>query len=245
MIGAGWRTVWTAALVAGALGVGTARAQVTGSFDGQVAGPRVAAPVNAAAALKQLGKFVTGTLALGGVPGDFAGIYTLTGKATRKRVKVTGLGATGAKLKWNAKIAPGSLTGNAKVKAGASKLKGTLALTQNVSVGDGSACDGVHAANGTFFAEQVMAQAFAACTECHVPAGQADATRFRVDVTNPLATARSVALLVNSADPDASRILTKPLELVPHGGGLKITPGSAEDQILRQWVALVAAAQCS
>jgi hypothetical protein len=221
------------------------RAQVTGSFDGQVAGPRVAVPLNAAATLMQAGAFVTGTLALAAVPADFAGIYTLTGKATTKRLKVSGVSATGALLKWRAKIAPGVLAGGAKVKTSAGRLKGTLTLTLNVSTGDGSSCDGVYAGNSTLFVGQVMGQALAACTACHVAGGQADATRFHVVSGDPLATARSVALLVDSANPDASRILEKPLDLVPHGGGPQITAGSAEDGILRQWVNLIAQAHCS
>jgi len=224
---------------------GTARAQVTGSFDGTVTGPRVTTPLNASAALLQMGPFVTGTLALASVPPDFAGIYTLTGKATKKRVKVSGVSATGALLKWKAKIAPGLLQGNAKVKGSAGKLKGKLALTMNVATGDGSGCDAVYAGNTTFFADQVMAQVLDACTTCHVSGGQAATTRFQVTAADPLATARSMASLIDAANPDGSRILQKPLDLLPHGGGVQITAGSAEEAILRQWVELVAAASCS
>jgi hypothetical protein len=233
-------------LLAGvALLSGTARAQVTGSFDGTVTGPRVATPLNASAALLQMGPFVTGTLALASVPPDFAGIYTLTGKATTKRLKVSGVSGTGALLKWKAKIAPGLLSGAAKVKGAAGKLKGTLALTMNVATGDGSACDAVYTGNTTFFVDQVVAQVLDACTTCHVAGGQAGSTRFHVTAGDPLATARSMATLVDAANPDASRILQKPLDLMPHGGGVQITAGSTEDTILRQWVDLVAAANCS
>jgi hypothetical protein len=232
------------ALAAGVLGPGVARAQVTGSFDGGVAVARGASDVNAAASLRQTGQFVTGTMAITAVPADFAGIYALTGKATPKRLKVSGVSATGAVLKWRAKIAPGALSGRAKVKAGRAKLKGLLALTLNVSSGDGSACDAVYQANAAFFADQVVAQALTACTACHVAGGQADATRLRVTAADPLATARSVAMLVDAANPAASRMVTKPLALVPHGGGPQITAGSVEEQILQQWIALVAAAQC-
>jgi hypothetical protein len=54
-----------------------------------------------------------------------------------------------------------------------------------------------------------------------------------------------VAPFVDSSNGDGSRILEKPLALVPHGGGLQITPGSSEDLTLRQWVGLIAAAGCS
>ena len=61
----------------------------------------------------------------------------------------------------------------------------------------------------------------------------------------PSATARSMAALVDASNPDASRLLQKPLDVLPHGGGVQITAGSAEETILRQWVELVAAANCS
>ena len=64
-------------------------------------------------------------------------------------------------------------------------------------------------------------------------------------VGDPLATARSMAALVDSANPDGSRLLLKPLDVLPHGGGVQVTAGSTEDTILRQWVDLVAAASCS
>ena len=176
------RSAWTMTLLAGVvLWSGTTKAQVTGSFDGTVAGPRVTTPLNASAALLQMGPFVTGT----------------------------------------------------------------LALTMNAPTGDGSACDAVYTGNTTFFVDQVVAQVLDACTTCHVPGGQAATTRFQVTVGDPLATARSMAALVDAANPDASRILQKPLDLLPHGGGVQITAGSAEETILRQWVELVAAANCS
>lgn len=227
------------------LSSGTTQAQVTGSFDGQMGGPRIAAPLNASAAMLQMGPFVTGTLALASVPPDFAGIYLLTGRATKKRLKVSGVSATGTLLKWRAKIAPGLLQGAAKVKGPAGKLKGTLALTMNAPTSDGSSCDGVYTVNTTFFVDQVLTQVLDACTTCHVSGGQADATRFRVTAGDPLATARSMAPLVDVATPDGSRILLKPMDLLPHGGGVQITAGSAEETILRQWVDLVAQAGCS
>jgi hypothetical protein len=42
----------------------------------------------------------------------------------------------------------------------------------------------------------------------------------------------------------ASRILEKPLNVLPHGGGAQ-RDGSAAEQLLAQWVALVAQAHCS
>ena len=42
-----------------------------------------------------------------------------------------------------------------------------------------------------------------------------------------------------------SRILEKPTNVLPHGGSVQIQPGSNEEQILTQWVDLVAAAACN
>jgi hypothetical protein len=221
-----------------------ARAQVMGSFDGQITGPRVAVPLDAAAALLQTGPFVTGTAAIGGVPPDFAGIYTLTGKGTIRRLKLSGLSSAGALLKWRAKLMPGVLSGPVKIKAPAAKLRGTLTLTLNVATGDGSSCDAVYAGNTTFFVDEVIGKALTACATCHVSNGQADVTRFHVTAADPLATARSMALLVDATNPDTSRILQKPLNAVPHGGGTQIIAGSAEEAILRQWVDLMAQAHC-
>ena len=233
------------ALLAGViLWTGAAQAQVTGSFDGSVTGPRVTTPLNASAAFLQMGPFVTGTLALASVPPDFAGIYTLTGKANTKKLKVSGVSATGALLKWKAKITPGLLSGNAKIKKPGSKLKGSLALTMNAATGDGSGCDAVYTGNSTLF-DNVVAQVLDACTECHVPGGQASTTRFQVTAGNALATARSMAPHIDAASPETSRILLKPMDVLPHGGGVQITAGSTEEALLRQWVELVAAASCS
>jgi hypothetical protein len=73
-----------------------------------------------------------------------------------------------------------------------------------------------------------------------VPGGAAEHTAFRVTMGDPIATQASVALHVNMSDPDNSRILQKPLMLLPHAGGQRLVAGSAEEQTLRQWVGLVA-----
>jgi hypothetical protein len=81
------------------------------------------------------------------------------------------------------------------------------------------------------------------CAACHVPGGAAQATNFRVTAGDPAATQASVALNVDMTNPPASRILQKPLNVLPHGGGQQIAPGSPEEQILSQWVTLVANGQ--
>src|SRR5262245_7491042 len=218
-----------------------ARADVTGSFDGQASGPRVAVPINAAATFKQTGKAVTGTIA---VDGPLAGAYLVSGKATVKKLIVSGLGPNRAKLKWKGKIVGDTISGKAKL-IGTTRVIGILSFTRNVSTSDGSGCDSVYDAHTSQFVDQVLGQALTTCTTCHGPGLQAGSTRLLVSVADPLATARSVATMVNSADPDASRILEKPLLLVPHGGGQRILPGSAEETILHDWVTLIAQAQCN
>jgi hypothetical protein len=182
------------------------------------------------------------------LPGDlatFGGAYLVVGKVTPKRVKVSGAGPGGLVFKWNAKILGDTLTGKAKVRGPGKKLLGTLAMTRNVFASDGSSCDAVYNANQTLFDDQVLGQALTTCTSCHAPGLQAAATRLHVTPGDPLATARAVALFVDSASPSTSRILAKPLNLVPHGGGVQLQTGSAEAQTLAQWVDLVAQAHCN
>jgi hypothetical protein len=93
--------------------------------------------------------------------------------------------------------------------------------------------------------DRVLGQALTGCTSCHAPGLQAQATRLHVLRTGPLATARAVAQLIDSASPASSRILQKPLNLVPHEGGPQLVAGSAPEQILEQWVAMVAQAHCN
>jgi hypothetical protein len=78
-----------------------------------------------------------------------------------------------------------------------------------------------------------------------VSGGQAGATRLRLDTADPLASARSVALQVDSANPLQSRLLLKPTGMLPHGGDTQITAGSTGEATLKQWIGLVAQAACN
>lgn len=236
--------VCTAALLG--VGLGVAWADVTGSYDGQISGAKVPAPVAAAAALSQSGTFLMGTIAVAGDPTTaFGGAYLVSGKAKPKKVTAKGTSPTGVKLKWTGKIVGDVVQGKATLKAPGRKLVGTLALTRNLSTSDGSACDSVYTQNTTLFTTQVLGQALTPCLSCHVAGGQASATRLRLATADPLATARSIALQVDSANPLASRILTKPTGVLPHGGETQITVGSAAETTLKQWINLVAAASCN
>jgi hypothetical protein len=224
----------------------SAQAQIAGSFDGTLSGKKIPQTLAASATFSQVGSQITGTIALPGDLAKFGGAYLLQGKATPKRIKVSGGGGTGGFLRWTAKISGTTLKGNVKIKAPGAKLVGSLAFTQNPPFAtDGSSCDAVYDQNKTLFDDQLMTSVFSLCGTCHAPGFQAAATRLHIDAVDPRATARLVALFVDSANPTASRIAQKPLDLVPHGGGAQFPPGGAEDMLLEQWVGLVAAAHCN
>jgi hypothetical protein len=221
-----------------------ARADVTGSFDGTLTAKKLAQVPSAAATFTQSGKLVTGTVALPRDLDGFGGEYVVNGTATPKKLKVSGGGPNGD-LRWTAKIVGDTLQGKAKVKGLGGKLAGKLVVTRNVFTSDGSACDAVFTTNQSVFVDQVLGVALTACTSCHQPGLQAGSTRLHVLPADPLATARAVALMVDAGNPSASRLIEKPLNLVPHGGGLQLVPGGAGETALRQWIDLVAAAHCN
>jgi hypothetical protein len=222
-----------------------ASAQVTGSFDGGLTPRKTTDLLGGAAVFTQTDKLVSGTIVLPAELSTFDGAYLVTGKATPKRVKVSGMGVSGAVLKYKGKIVGDSISGKAKLKGPTGKLIGTLALTRNTSTSDGSGCDQVYTDNQTTFATDVLGTALAACESCHAPGLQAASTRLHVNAADPLATARQIAVLIDSASPGTSRIIEKPLNVLPHGGGVQIHPASTELTLLQQWVDLVAAAACN
>lgn len=236
-------TVFLLALV-GWCGVSAAQAQLTGSYDGDASGRKISAPIAAAAVLEQSGKTISGTIAVGGDQTTIGGAFLVRGKATTKRVKVKGFNGNGAKLVWKGKLGPSSATGTAKLKGAGQRLVGTLALRLNGATGDGSSCDAVYGANAQTFTEQLMNQALVPCASCHVAGAQAGATRFHVVAGDPLATARAVAEMVDSADPSASRLIAKPMLALPHGGGQQVFDGTAEAQSLLAWATLIVGSGC-
>lgn len=238
-----WRMVPLGVLMSGIVGASLAQADVTGSFDGALANRRLAQPIEAAASFSQIGPVLTGTVALGGDATSFGGAYLVQGRATTRRVKLSGF-LNGVRFNWRAKIVGETLVGKARLKGPGAKLVGSLTLARNAPLGDGTSCDAVFTQNQTFFVQQVLGQALTSCTTCHKPGGQAEATRLHV-TQDPLATARAISSLIDAADPTASRILRKPLALLPHGGGQQITVGSTQEEILNQWVDLVVQAHCS
>jgi hypothetical protein len=239
-----WKTYLTTALVA-LFAARVARADVTGTWSGQMAGKKMPESMDGAAVFTQTGKVLSGTIALGAFDATLGGAFLVHGKATAKKLTVSGTNNVGATIKWTGKISGGALAGNAKVRLGSQKAIGKLSLTTNPPVADGSSCDAVYQQNATQFHDQVLETSLVACQSCHVDAGQAASTRFRVTVSDPLATARSMVPFIDPTNPTASRILEKPLGLVPHGGMQQIVPGSTEEQNLTQWVDLIVAAHCN
>jgi hypothetical protein len=232
-------------LAGGILAAAVARGDVTGSFEGSLAGKQLSLPLSAASALSQTGKAVTGTVALGSAAAPFTGAYLVHGKATAKRIKLSGAGPLGITFTWRAKIVGDTMQGKARLKGPGQKMVGSLTLMRNVSASDGSGCDPVFEQNRSLFEGQVMGQALTSCTACHAPGLQAQATRLHVTSSDPLATARAVALLSDRTDPTASRIIRKPEMLLPHGGGQQFAPGSMPEQILTQWIGLLVQAHCN
>ncbi|RPI55461.1 MAG: DUF1592 domain-containing protein [Acidobacteria bacterium] len=99
-----------------------------------------------------------------------------------------------------------------------------------------------------FFQTQVMPVFEAAkCSGCHTPSGVASATRLHFpekDATPAQIQAfgLSLANLVDRSDASRSLILAKPTNLIRHTGGVRIKPGSNEEQIVARWATSLAAA---
>jgi hypothetical protein len=99
-----------------------------------------------------------------------------------------------------------------------------------------------------FFQTQVFPVFEAAkCSGCHSPSGVASATRLHFPESGATpaqiqAFGLSLSQLVDRADATKSLLLTKPTNVVRHTGGLRIKPGSAEEQIVSKWVASLASA---
>lgn len=79
------------------------------------------------------------------------------------------------------------------------------------------------------------------CRSCHTDDGVASGTRLHfppetVTADDVEAFGLTLAALVDRDDPSRSLLLNKPTNRVRHVGGLKIEPGSPEEQAVRAWV---------
>ena len=82
----------------------------------------------------------------------------------------------------------------------------------------------------------------AGCRACHNPDGVASATRLHFPASDsPSATieafGRSLVTLIDREHPDSSLLLRKPTNRLPHSGGERIKPASAEEAVLKTWIA--------
>jgi len=104
------------------------------------------------------------------------------------------------------------------------------------------------APDSVFFQTQVMPVFEAAkCSGCHTSSGVASATRLHFpekDATPAQIQAfgLSLANLVDRTDASKSLILAKPTNTIRHTGGVRIKPGSPEEQVVAKWAASLASA---
>ncbi|MGH7895747.1 MAG: hypothetical protein ACREQL_13830 [Candidatus Binatia bacterium] len=215
-------------------------ADLTASFDGTLSLPKQGEDAIVASGLMQAGSSLTGTVAVNATTDGVTGLYYVTGSLKGTRFKFSGSSDKGVALGWKGKATDTALTGKVKLKGGALRAKGSLTLTKRV---DQPPVDPPDTCNSDFFTGQVMGRTLTICAGCHVQGGAAEHTTLRITTSDPLATQASVALHINMADPDHSRILEKPLAILPHAGGQRLVAGSEEEQILRQWANLVAQGQ--
>jgi hypothetical protein len=81
----------------------------------------------------------------------------------------------------------------------------------------------------------------AGCRNCHNPDGVASPTRLRfpeedANKDRVEAFGRSLVELVDRQNPDASLLLLKPTNRVPHAGGVRIVKASPEEATLKAWI---------
>jgi Protein of unknown function (DUF1592)/Protein of unknown function (DUF1588)/Protein of unknown function (DUF1595)/Protein of unknown function (DUF1587)/Protein of unknown function (DUF1585) len=120
--------------------------------------------------------------------------------------------------------------------AGVSLVLTVFALVVSVPRAQTAAPDPV------FFQSQVFPVFEAAkCSGCHSPSGVASGTRLHFpekDATPVQVQAFGLSLsgLVDRADPSRSLLLAKPTNAIRHTGGVRVKPGSSEEQILAKWV---------
>lgn len=244
VLGGRHRAARCAAALAVAAGVGLAAApaaaDVTASWDGMLAAKKGPQGI-VAASFVQTGTSVIGTVAMNLDDGSASGLFPVVGTQKGVKLKLSGVDAAArAKFTWKGKISGDTLVGKGRVKGGLLTMVGKLPLSKRIDV---PPADPPEHCESEFFTGQVMGRVLSVCSACHMQGGAAQATSFRVTMSDPLATQDSVALHVDFANPSASRILQKPLNALPHGGGVRLVAGSEEHAILEQWVNLVASGE--
>jgi mono/diheme cytochrome c family protein len=205
---------------------------VNGAWQGRITA--AAAAGAAAAALTQRGAHVTGTLTADA--GPLHGTFAVSGRVHGGALRLRGRRGR-IRLVWRAHLDAATWSGPLAVRGRRTPLRAALALTRD-------AAGGVRCGDG-WFASDVMPRVLVPiCAQCHVEGGLAATAPFRVTVGDAGATVLSALREIDAGDPSQSKILLKPRAALPHGGGQRLVPGSAEDDVLARWVALVTAPGC-
>jgi mono/diheme cytochrome c family protein len=231
------------AALATALATPTCAADITASYEGSLT-LAARSPVLVAAALRQTGSGVGGTLVLELPDPALAGIYWVSGRVHGRRVRLGGANATGTQLRWRARVtSPTTVRGRLWLHGATGRWKAVLALTRRTS---GPPPVPPEACDDAVFRDEVMVRILVpVCAQCHVAGGLAEASAFRVTASDRLATLASALQQLDAAAPLASRLLQKPLATLPHGGGQQLVPGSAQADLLTGWVQAAVERSCA
>jgi hypothetical protein len=220
-----------------------ARADLTATYDGSLTLKTTGEISVLAGSLVQAGNGLSGSVAVNMADPSASGVYFVAGtvKAKGKRIALLGGNQFGTQLRYKGKVSGDTVNGKVKLQGAAGKVKGSLSLYRRVvlpPVTPPITCD------NPFFTGQVMGLVLQpVCGSCHIEGGAAASAAFRVNSGDALATMASVALQIDKANPSESRILQKPLGLIPHSGGIQLLAGSEQHNVLQQWVNLVATDQ--
>jgi hypothetical protein len=240
------RALFAARLLLAVATVGSAardaRADLTATYDGSLTLKTGEVSV-LAGSLVQAANGLSGSVAISMSDATASGVYFVAGsvKGNGKKIALLGANQSGTQLKYKGKVAGDTVNGKVKLQGIAGRLKGTLSMYRRVVLPPSTppvTCD------NPFFTGQVMGLVLQpVCGTCHVEGGAAAAAAFRVTSSDPIATMASVALQIDKANPAESRILQKPLGVLPHSGGIQLLAGSDQYNVLNQWVNLVATDQ--
>jgi hypothetical protein len=220
-----------------------ARADLTATYDGSLTLKTTGEVSVLAGSLVQAGSGLSGSVAVSMADATASGVYFVAGsvKGKGKRITLLGGNQSGTQLRYKGKVSGDTVNGKVKLQGAAGKIKGTLAMYRRIvqpPVTPPVTCD------NPFFTGQVMGLVLQpVCGSCHIEGGAASSAAFRVTSADPIATMTSVALQINKANPAESRILQKPLGVLPHSGGIQLLAGSEQYNVLQQWVNLVATDQ--
>jgi hypothetical protein len=220
-----------------------ARADLTATYDGSLTLKTTGEVSVLAGSLVQAANGLSGSVAISMADPAASGVYSVAGmvKGKGKKIALVGANPAGTQLRYKGKVSGDTVNGSVRLRGATTKLKGTLSMLRRVVTPPTTApvtCD------NPFFTGQVMGLVLQPiCGSCHIEGGAAAAAQFRVTSSDPIATMASVGLQIDKAHPDESRILQKPLGVLPHSGGIQLLAGSEQYNVLQQWVNLVATDQ--